>query len=74
VADTLRLHVSDSAGWAGVDSLQALVRRAPKPGCKLLGLIPCPSISAGYSAVASQGRVYTGPGATAGWTIALGKK
>lgn len=42
-----------------VDSLSALVRRAPG-GCKVLGL-PCPQLQVGYSAVLSGGVVRVGP-------------
>lgn len=65
VADTLRLHVSDSAGWASVDSLRSLVRRAPT-GRERWWL---PRITAGYGAVVSDGTLRVGPGVQAGFQI-----
>lgn len=57
------LRQSDSLHAASVDSLVALVRRAPKERWWL------PQITAGYGAVVSGGAVRVGPGVQAGFRI-----
>jgi hypothetical protein len=52
------------------ERLRALVDSAPvgRPGCRLLGLIPCPVVTAGYGATLA-GTVHAGPSVTVGWTV-----
>lgn len=56
-----------------VDSLAALVNRAPAGRAKLLGLLPLPEVTVGYSAGVDRVRreFFDGPAVHVGWRIAL---
>ena len=71
------------AGWAAADSnaarqgiiadraisdLTTRLRKAQR-GCRVLGLLPCPALSAGYGATLANGQVRVGP--TVGITVAV---
>ena len=66
------LEADLAAAMADNDSLKAVIEATPYQGrCRILDFLPCPTITAGYSALYSEGRIHRGPGATAGWEIKL---
>ena len=51
------------------DSAWRVIRSVPEaPRCRIL-FLPCPTVTAGYGAVLSDGAIRHGPGVTAGWAI-----
>lgn len=50
----------DSTHTAAYSSLARDLARARR-GCRLLGLLPCPSVQAGWGATLTGGQVRTGP-------------
>lgn len=62
-----RLKLSEQQAWSLLDSASAVIRRVPR-GCRIV-VIPCPTVSGGYGATLSEGRLHTGPTMNAGWEI-----